>query len=151
MVNPVMRVPLFYCAFAFGIFTMSAALFQTFYVSPACNWPARNALFRRGVFCRWCRGHQTDYCRNARGEAVANASVARRWKETAMNPKPHPDPPAPERMSKGKLWEYHLQSGTTGLFSEVYPENRPACLGERGCPCPNCCKIRGRELERGGR
>jgi hypothetical protein len=52
-----------------------------------------------------------------------------------------------DRASKGEVYEAHKNSGINAFF-DLYPESRPKCTGDPGCPCGRCCKMRGDMLER---
>jgi hypothetical protein len=73
----------------------------------------------------------------------------RKWHpETGVNPPFNKT--FEDHMGKGELREYH-RAGSMAAFYDLYPESRPKCTGVSGCPCPGCCKMRGRMLDRGGR
>lgn len=67
--------------------------------------------------------------------------------ESGVNPPSIPNEPLGP-MSKGELLEYHSLNGSMALFYDMYPESKPKCMGVAGCPCPACCRMRGRESER---
>ena len=70
----------------------------------------------------------------------------KRNKESGVNPPFNRT--SEDRMSKGELREYHSKYGHMGDFYELYGDERPQCMGVLGCPCPGCCKMRGRMMDR---
>lgn len=71
--------------------------------------------------------------------------MARRHPESGINPPFNKT--RDDQASNAEVYEAHKNSGINAFY-DLNPESRPRCTGNPGCPCENCCKMRGREAER---